>query len=232
MCNHYPQAHIEHAKKCALANSRYCKKDKNVIIEDGEIPQQGKRLTSSDLKKMTKTEIIEAEPLYARSYLWCKEQMEMEIDVDDWNKEVEVFYIDGESGIGKSQKAKEIIKENSEKYGRKLNLVKYDGNFWHNIGEAPIAVYDEWRPSHMPAHEFLNFIDYNRHTFNVKGGTKRNNYNLIIITSIIPFEEIYKNMSAESAKQWQRRIKHVPLGYPSGKPKTNLVKFVDYGLDD
>ena len=46
---------------------------------------------------------------------------------------------------------------------------------------------------------------------NVKGGTVKNNYKLIIITSIQPMNQIYRNMNGEPRKQWERRIQEIVL---------------------
>ena len=95
---------------------------------------------------------------------------------------------------------------------RMFNEVKYDGNFWHGVTEdCDIALYDDWRDSHMKPAEFINFIDYNRHIMNVKGGSVRNNYKEIYITSVQPPEEIYKNINGEPRKQWERRMNGMQL---------------------
>ena len=135
-----------------------------------------------------------------------------EIDVEDWHKEVKVYYISGPSGSGKTEMAKQIIRNNKETYGTKLSLVKFDGNFWHGVNEnGKIAVYDDFRDSHMKASEFINFIDYNKQRMNIKGGGLLNNYNLIIITSVQPLESIYRNMIGEPRQQWLRRIEEIKL---------------------
>lgn len=64
----------------------------------------------------------------------------------------------------------------------------------------------------MVPSEFINFIDYNKHILNTKGAHVRNNYSLIIITSVQSPMEIYKNsLSYESREQWLRRIKIIDL---------------------
>ena len=94
--------------------------------------------------------------------------------LESWKKPVEVYYIQGESGIGKTEKAKEIIKEHI-KEGEYFNVVKREGDFWSGTSnDCRIAVYDDFRDSHMSASEFINFIDYNKHNMNVKGGAQIN----------------------------------------------------------
>lgn len=145
---------------------------------------------------------------------WSKihQNMANDIDIDSWNKEVKVYYIQGPSGVGKTEKAKQIVRENIEKYGRKINRVKCENSFWIGIGEeAKIAIYDDFRDSHMKASEFVNFIDYNKQIMNTKGGSKINNYELIIITSVQNINDIYHNMCGEPRKQWLRRIEVIDM---------------------
>ena len=41
---------------------------------------------------------------------------------------------------------------------------------------------------------------------NIKGGQVINDYELIIITSIKPVDELYKNVKEEQREQWLRRL--------------------------
>ena len=116
------------------------------------------------------------------------------------------------SVIGKTEKAKQLIRENKDKYGTKLTLAKFDGQFWHNVhSDGTILLYDDFRDSHMKASEFINLIDYNIQPMNVKGSTVLNNYKLIIITSIQKITDIYHNLQGEPREQWMRRIKLIDL---------------------
>ena len=126
-------------------------------------------------------------------------------------RNVKVYYIQGPPGIGKTEKMKEIVRTNKKVYGTKINMIKFDNNFWLGVGSAKIAVYDDFRDSHMKASEFINFIDYNKHYMNIKGGAKLNSYELIIITSIQKLKEIYKHMPEEGKNQWMRRVELVDM---------------------
>ena len=133
------------------------------------------------------------------------------IKVGEWHKNIIVYYIWGPSGIGKSKKAEEIIKENGFD---EFIEIKHIGQFWHGIYDSEItgaAIYDDFRDSHMTASEFINFIDYNIHSLNFKGGSAKNMLNLIIITSIQNPNEIYKNMKNEPRMQWMRRLRIIHL---------------------
>lgn len=126
------------------------------------------------------------------------------IKVNDWKKNIKVYYIWGKSKTGKSDMVEEILrKENVEEFEE----VKHINQFWDGIINGYGAcVYDDWRDSHMKASEFINFIDYRTHNLNIKGGSVRNNYNLIIISTVQDPEMIYNSLGDEPKKQWLRRM--------------------------
>lgn len=201
-------AHIEVCKGSPKQNIEYIRKDGHILDEIGNEPHQGRICTIKELTEMPKDEVP---PMMYNIYTKAKAEQDNDIDIDDWAKDVKVYYIQGPSGIGKTETAKQIVRDNKDTYGTKANMLKYENNFWQGIGNAPIAIYDDFRDSHMRASEFINFIDYNRHIMNVKGGAKRNDYRLIIITSVQRLSDLYKNMQGEPRMQWERRIQLINL---------------------
>lgn len=202
-------SHIDICKGTPQQNIAYIRKDGNILDTWGEEPHQGYH-TVKDLKQIDKPDELN----WNEYNTWNKihQNMSNDIDIDEWNKEVKVYYIQGPSGVGKTEKAKQIVRENIEKYGRKINRVKCENSFWIGVGEeAKIAIYDDFRDSHMKASEFVNFIDYNKQIMNTKGGSKLNNYELIIITSVQNIEDIYHNMIGEPRKQWMRRVEVIDM---------------------
>jgi guanylate kinase len=151
------------------------------------------------------------------------------IDIDEWHKEVKVTWIVGPSGVGKSLLAQKMLKEEGYK---KMHIVKHDENgFWDKRGVGTgygAALYDEFRDSDMKTKEFINFIDYNRHYMNVKGGSVLNNFERIIITSVQRPEQIYSKIKDdEPRKQWLRRMNIIDLN-----PKDDDESFVWEHYDD
>ena len=206
----FPSAHIEKVKDIYDAIG-YIKNNvngrKTIYYENGTEPRNTRFMTVKELKKIDSPDELDWKMLNT----WEKLHPQ-ELDVDDWHKEVKVYYISGPSGSGKTERAKQIIRENKETFGTKFSLVKFDGNFWHGVNSnGRIAVYDDFRDSHMKASEFINFIDYNKQRMNIKGGDVLNNYELIIITSIQPISTIYRNMTGEPRQQWIRRIEEIKL---------------------
>ena len=126
---------------------------------------------------------------------------------DIYKPDIEVYYIWGESGKGKSKYVYDNLGDDEI-----FDRVKHINGFWHNVSDScDIAWYDEFRDSQMPASEFINFIDYYVNTMNTKGGSVMNKYKKIYITSIQNPTTIYKNWSDEEREQWLRRIKIIDL---------------------
>lgn len=179
----------------------YVKKDGDIIDELGNPPEQGVIHTVKDLKEMESPD-----DLYWNEYnTWTKiHSRPQKIKAGEWKKEVKIYYIWGPSKTGKSDMVEEIIhKENAEYFDE----VKHIGDFWDGVVDGEGAcVYDDWRDSHMKASEFINFIDYRIHNLNIKGGSVKNKYNLIIISTTQNPNEIYNGLGDEPKKQWLRRM--------------------------
>lgn len=200
-------AHVEKCRGSPRQNIAYIRKDGDIIYERGEEPHQGSIISVKELMEVKNVEDLE-DYHAANTYLKIK-QLPKKQKVKEWKKDVKVIYIEGPSGIGKSERAQEILEENNIE---EFEEVKHTGQFWNGcIDGQGAAVYDDFRDSHMSASEFINFIDYRVHNLNVKGGSVRNNYNLIIITSIQELEELYRNVPQEAREQWIRRIERIHL---------------------
>lgn len=228
----FKTAHLGWCYKCALANQRYCKKDNKVVFEFGECPVIGGKITPELLKDMTDKQIVEYDPRCHKAYIGARDILNNTIHIDEWYKEVKVFYIWGKSAIGKSTFAKHLVK-----YLYDVNYIKDDcidevkhmGTYYHGFGDGEACIYDEFRCHQMTACEFINFIDYHKHKCNVKNGSKVNKYKVIIITSITPFYELYSGISAELEEQryqWERRMININLTV-SYSHKYNFNKYVD-----
>lgn len=195
-------AHVDKCYGSPQQNEAYVKKDGDIITEEGELKKKGGK-TIEDVKKMAPEE-REKLPIQLYNIVQKIEEKEgNDLLPEECFKEVEVFWYWGESGAGKTRHAMK------EMTGTKFNMLKYENGFWHGVGEAEVALYDDWRDTHMKPTELINFIDYYIHPMNVKGGSVKNKYKKIYITSIQSPEEIYKNMPEEYKKQWLRRIKEI-----------------------
>lgn len=217
-------AHIDKCYGSAQQNIDYCKcndeKHKkegitHVLIEEQGTPKlKGGNWTIKRLRECDDESEIPSHLLNIKRRLI--EEEETEIDIEDWAKEVKVYYIQGPSGIGKTEKAKQIVRDNKEKYGTKISAIKYENGFYSGIKRnTKIAIYDDFRDSHMKPSEFIHLIDYNKHFLNIKGGHILNKFELIIFTSVIPLSCIYSKMlDTEPKKQWERRIEIIDMFPP------------------
>ena len=182
-----------------------------LIYEFGEPKLNGGFKTIKEVKEMKIEDRQELPIQYYNIVEKMNMKEEADIDVDELHKDIKVYWIQGPSGIGKTEKAKQIIHDNESKYGRKCNMIKYENGFYSGIGTALVAIYDDFRDSHMKPSEFINLIDYNIHYMNVKGGSVKNKYALIIITSVQRLQDIYRNVYDEPRKQWERRIEVINM---------------------
>ena len=221
-------AHNEKATSSIQGNIKYCrcedKKHKELgvtyelIDEIGSMKPRGGNWT---VKHLREVDIDEVPAHLYNIYKKLKHENDGTYDLDNNDdKNVEVFYIQGPSGIGKSKfKAKEILKRYKDIYGSKYDKVKFRNEFWSGVhDDINMCVYDEFRDSHMEPSEFINFIDYSINSMNIKGTQVLNNYKIIVITSVQRLDNLYKGYvdrnGYESCKQWFRRI-HLIDCYPS-----------------
>lgn len=84
-------------------------------------------------------------------------------------------------------------------------------------------------------------IDYRTYNLNIKGGSVKNKYELIIFTSVQKLSSVYKNVEEyERREQWERRINLIDLyppervhigGLPVGY-RTNFNNFDSFSLEN
>ena len=214
-------SHIEVCKGDAISNKKYIEKLENpgdfIKDEEGEFDDmvgvQGGKTRFPTIEQVNKMDPLSLEKLPLQYYNIVekiKSKRAQNITIEEFNKwPVTVYYICGESGVGKTRMAQNIIKS----WGIHFNNIKYENTFWMGVTEgAQIALYDDWRDSHMKPSELINFIDYNVHIMNIKGGFIKNLYKKIVITSIQHWDYIYKGArekDEELPQQWERRMKKI-----------------------
>lgn len=211
--------HESHFKPVFKDNgvSEYCMKEetrlsgpwtfgvKSVITESGRT-----KYDWSEIKKKMKEGKYDEVPdhLYVQSYNKMKtirSDSIINLKVEDFHKNIKVYFISGVSGIGKTRMSQFMI---GKEY---FNLVKFTGDFWIGTSETcEVCLYDDFRDSHLTESEFINFIDYNKHIFNIKHGQQINNYRLIIFTSTQRLNDLFRQ-STEQKQQWIRRIHEIYL---------------------
>ncbi len=159
-------SHIEQCFGSPEQNEAYIKKDGDIIAEEGEI-RKCSNWSIKGFKEMSKEERENLPPQFYNIVHKINEEEDADLSPEDIYKEMKVHWYWGESGAGKTRHAMKEIGE------RKFNMVKYENGFWHGIGNAEIALYDDFRDTHMKPTELINFIDYYKHPMNIKGGSKK-----------------------------------------------------------
>lgn len=182
-----------------------------LIDEIGEYKKQG-GLSVKALKEVDDEDDLTDYRMYN---IWKKVKNGKKRKISEFRKNVKVYWIQGPSGIGKTNKAMDIAEEFEEQNDWYTDMIKYENGFYLGITDgSKIAIYDDFRDSHMKPSEFINLIDYNKHWMNIKGNMILNEYNLIIFTSVQKLENIYRKMNdVEPKKQWERRIEIINM-YP------------------
>lgn len=175
--------HIEAAKGSGLQNKVYCSKE-SVIFEDGKVSVVGKRNDIDRVKTMIlndpnvtlrKVSLIckNSQSLnYAKNFLtlWEKPRPIKE------GKELEVIWLWGESGTGKSRYVYDHEKE--EDIYRPINYKWWDGYDAHSI-----ILLDELRGDFCKYHEMLKLLDIYPFKVECKGGSRQFKGRKIYITS-------------------------------------------------
>ena len=82
----------------------YVRKDGNIIEEFGKRPNNNGCRNVGELMALEKKDVP---PQFAKIWQRLKDEAENDIDIDDWHKDVVVYYIQGPSGIGKTERAKQ-----------------------------------------------------------------------------------------------------------------------------
>lgn len=205
--------HVEACRGSPQQNIDYIKKDGEILDEIGTVRKSG-NFSIKDVEAMSIDEIKELPIQYKNITDKIIQEKANDIKISDiYKPNLKVVYIYGRSGYGKTRSAFKYIMDN---YGDvEINMVKYENSFWTGIGKSKICVYDDFRDSHMKPSEFINFIDYNIHTLNIKGGYVQNRYEIIIITSVQNPYDIYRGMyDNEPRTQWLRRMEIIELDKP------------------
>lgn len=208
-------AHIDKCRGTPQQNINYVKKDGEIIEEQGEEPRQG----GYSVKTLLEYETVEDLPDYRMVKTWehLKQQKEEEESFFNMLNEIkngkvepiEINYITGDSGTGKTRTAYTKALENYEE--KDIGKITFENGFAKILNKnAKCFVIEEFRPSDMKASKFLEFTDpyYKNKILNVKGGFEvLNKIECLYICSIIAPGLLYNN--EENTKQFIRRIKNI-----------------------
>lgn len=213
----YPRAHIEVSRNIAKSIA-YCKKNETRIdgpFERGEMPKQGER---NDLEKMRNElienkvkvdEIVLTNPLQYHKYGRTLNAIQDIVNRQKFRTEMTkgIWYF-GETGCGKSLKA-------FENYHPDTHYVhdENDKGWWDNYTGQDIVILDDFRGK-LDFATLLTLMDRNPKTVPRRGRAPQPFISkLIIITSSLPPEEVYKKTLSklDNVNQLYRRCEIVKL---------------------
>lgn len=205
-------AHIEVCKGTPQENKNYIDKIKRAYNTNNIIDEMG-TMRLAGIKSNLAISLMEKEleeVTISEFKIWKELRGIRTIEKEERHKNVEVIYIYGESGVGKSKKVYDMLEPHE-----KVDIVKREGGFWLGVNYIkPVKTcwYDDFRDSHMSASEFIHFIDYNINQMSVKYCPGwLNIYEKIYITSIQSPHDIYRNIPEETKTQWLRRMKIIHM---------------------
>lgn len=132
------------------------------------------------------------------------------LDFMDGTKKIFVEYHTGNSNAGKTYSAAKIGKQYLEE-GRLIALITFDNNgFAHVEGteDAEIIIINEFRDKKVQFDDFLQYLE-NTKAYNIKGGDMLfPKLKKLIITSVIPPEELYAH-EYKASEQIKKRINRI-----------------------
>lgn len=214
-------AHIEPCRGSTKSNIDYIQKDGDIIWEVGEAPHQGTQYTVGDLKN---AKIDELPWQMYNTATRVQQATANKVKVGQWRKKVHTYYLYGASDVHKSDLAEALV----EHFGYdEFEDVKHIKDFWHGIATATgAAIYDDFRHKHMDPSEFINFTDYRLHNMNMKNGSIKNRYSLIIITTIQDWDTLYAGAKEEDREQFRKRC--IPYEVVEGYDIDTAIEEIDY----
>ena len=192
--------------------SDYCKKEGNIAFVHGEIPDPADRKESAwdYILVMLENGATDAQIMreYPAHFGRCRSgiaAMRMELlaeKVNTW-RDVQVEYIWGETGTGKTRGVLEGVEHPTDVY----RVTDYKHPFDGYRGQS-VLLLEEFRSS-LPIEQMLVYLDGYYCELPCRYSNKISGWDKIFIVTNIPFSEQYKNIQAnqsETFKAFERRV--------------------------
>lgn len=196
------KVHIEVCRGSSKQNIDFIESKGNILDEYGIRPIHNIK-TIGDLKK-----INDPSELNWRMRKTWYEMQDKDVDIEEFGKDIEVYYIFGPSKVNKLDEALKIIKEYENKFGNvEFSYVSHKGKYWNGLEyDCKIALYENFSDKDVELDEFIHFIDSYKQPLEIKQGYMTNKYELVIITSVQNPKDIYKEYPEEDRQRISWRI--------------------------
>ena len=207
MIKKLPGAHVEVRQGTHEQARDYCKKDGDFVefglepMSQKEKGECGKRVYEEafELAKQGRIEEI-SEPLRTRFYTTYKRiRKDYQIAPESMNELKNEWYW-GDTGTGKSRKARE---ENPGAYLKNAN------KWWDGYVDQDVVIIDEWSPQHeCLASHLKQWADHHAFAAESKGGALCIRPKTIIVTSNYSIEECFPNPADSEPMRRRFKVTH------------------------
>lgn len=198
-----PRAHIEIAKGTNEQAITYCRKEQDIIFEDGDAPiNAGKRNDLSNIRTAVQNgeDMVSIINNYPANYQAIRYAEKIRTYLEPKrNWQPKVFWYYGETGTGKTRTAYDLLGENA--------YFKDGSKWWDGYDAHESVIIDDFRPNQMSFQELLRLLDRYPHQVEYKGGTRQFLAKTIIITAPLHPEEMFS--INENIQQLIRRINNI-----------------------
>ena len=201
----------------------YVVKEKEIVIEKGQMPKQGYH---TELEREILTHESAKDFKFDRPDLYARHRNGINEYYDEKNsdalldqifnecitgeihqKKINIVYIEGKSGTGKTTSAPKYAAETFGYVAKDMGYLKFDGGFCTGRRlNAKCLFWREFRSDQLPAAGFYQLCDKLGYSINIKHGSEFIRPETIIFDSIIPLDEIYKDETGTKRYQIFRRI--------------------------
>jgi len=203
--HHIPKGHIEKAKGSARANYEYCSKEK-IFYEEGDRPNPGKRTDIDGIKTYiqetdnpTMVDIITNNSTNNQTIKYAESLLKY-LEKGRTTKPRVLWYY-GDTGTGKTHTAYE---EHPDAY-----IKDNDFHFFEGYDAHKTVIIDDMRYDTFKYNALLKMLHKYPNRVNVKGASRQNLAQTIIITAPQSPYEMFEGRVTENIGQLIRRIDEI-----------------------
>lgn len=199
-----PRAHLEQAKASPHENAVYCKKQNNILVEHGSVPQAGKRNDIDHIRDVVKEtprmKVVVNEATSHQAIKVAEIWLKYNEEPRKWKPEVRWYY--GSTGSGKTRTAREWL-------GEDVYTAMSTAKWWEGYDGHENVLIDDFRKNWILFNDLLRLLDRYEYRVEVKGGSRQFVAKRIAITAPYHPNDMYDGR--EDINQLIRRIDEIVL---------------------